>query len=189
MKTRPGFVEGVGVALVLSSVGAAVFAMFHPFFTAGFLVRLLLSGIGFAYVVYLLWRSRERIGRVTVIVVWMLASVVIWLFYPPIPLFMVLQLVLIWLIRSLYFYSGVLPALLDLGLNGVAALFAIGAGLHTQSLFVALWCFFLSQALFVFIPATLQRKQAMAGSGEAGEDRFERAHRVAMAAVRKLSSV
>lgn len=189
MKTRPGFLEGVGVALILSSIGAAVFTMFHPFFAAGFLGRLLLSGIGFAYVLYILWRSRERIGRITVLAIWTLANVIIWVFYPPILLFVILQLALIWLIRSLYFYSGVLPSLLDLGLNGIAATLAIAAGLHTRSLFIGLWCFFLSQALFVFIPATLQHKTVTSDSGNAGEDRFERAHRVALAAVRKLSSV
>jgi len=189
MKTAPGFFEGVGVALLLSSVGAALFVMFHPFFAAGLLLRLLLSGIGFAYVVYLLLRSRERIGRVTVLAGWILLNVMIWVFYPPILLFATLQLVLIWLARSLYFYSGVLPSLLDLGLNGVASLLALAAGLHTQSLFVGLWCFFLCQALFVFIPTTLKRKSLSTGSKAMVDDRFEHAHQVAIAAVRKLSSL
>ena len=187
MKPRPGFLEGVGVALILSIIGATLFAMFHPFFAAGFLLRVLLSSVGFAYVLYLLWRSRERIGRVTVLAVWLVASIVIWVVYPPILLFVSLHLALIWLIRSLYFYSGVLPSLFDLGLNGVSALLAIVAGLHTESLFIGLWCFFLCQALFVFIPSTLQRKPA--GLHKLEQDRFERAHQAATAAVRKLSSV
>jgi hypothetical protein len=189
MKTSPGFLEGVGVALVLSAIGAAVFIMFNPFLSAGFLLRLLISGIGLAYVLYLLWRSRERIGRVSVLAVWLLASIGIWVLYPPILLYVLLHLLLIWLIRSLYFYSGVLPSLLDLGLTAIASLLALGAGLHTESLFLGLWSFFLCQALFVFIPSTLRRKVAGSASRNVMEDRFERAHRVAVAALRKLSSV
>lgn len=187
MNSKPGFLEGVGVALLLSIAGAAVFAMFHPFMAVGFLLRLLLGGISLFYVLYLLMRSRERVGRVTVLTVWLLASVIIWLFYPPILLYATLHLALIWLVRSLYFYSGVLPSLLDFGLNALAILLAVVAGLHTESLFVGLWCFFLCQALFVFIPSTVQHKPALSRQGV--EDRFERAHHAAMAAVRKLSSV
>lgn len=189
MKTKPGFFEGVGVALLLSIGGAAVFTMFHPFMVAGMLLRLVLSGIAFAYILYLLWRSRERIGRITVLTMWVMSSVAIWIFYPPILVFILLQLGLIWLIRTLYFYSGVLPSMLDLGLNALTLLLALGAGLHTRNLFMGLWCFFLGQALFVFIPSSVQRKTAATESSVVGEDRFERAHQVALAAVRKLSSI
>jgi hypothetical protein len=187
MKHKPKFLEGVAVALLLSVIGAALFGMFHPFLTAGLLLRLLLGGIGLLYVLYLLLRSRERVGRITVLSLWLLASMVIWLFYPPFLVYVMLHLALIWLIRSLYFYSGVLPSLLDLGLNALALLLALAAGLHTQSLFIGLWCFFLCQALFVFIPSTLQRKAAT--PPQAVEDRFESAHRAALVAVRKLSSI
>ena len=189
MKTPLGFLEGIGVALLLSITGTAVFIMFNPFLSAGILMRLVISGLAFAYVLYLLWRSRERFGRVTVLAGWLLASSGIWLFYPPILVFVLLHLSLIWLIRALYFYSGVLPALFELGLNAIALLIAIGAGLHTQSLFLGLWCFFLCQALFVFIPATLQRQAATATTDNMAEDRFESAHRVAVAALRKLTTV
>ena len=189
MKTTPGFLEGAGVALLLSGIGGAVFTMFNPFMSAGFLLRIVVSGISLAYVLYLLWRSRERIGHITVLAGWLLASIGIWVFYPPIMPYVLLHLSLIWLIRSLYFYAGVLPSLLDLGLNAVGMLLAIGAGMHTQSLFIGLWCFFLCQALFVFIPSTLQRKATTTASRTVAEDRFERAHRDAVAALRKLSSV
>ncbi|MBI1422936.1 MAG: hypothetical protein GC149_05660 [Gammaproteobacteria bacterium] len=189
MKTRPGFLEGVGVALVLSIGGSALFVMFNPFVSAGFLLRLLASGISFAYVLYLLWRSRERIGRVTMLTGWLLLSILIWLWYPPIVLYLSLHLLLLWLVRALYFYNGVLPSLMDLGLHGTASALAIGAGLHTQSLFIGLWTFFLCQALFVFIPSSLQGRRASRVAVKDGEDRFERAHRAAQAAVHKLTSV
>lgn len=188
MKTSPGFLEGVGVALVLSIIGGAFFTMFNLFFAPGFLLRILVAGIGFAYVLYLLWRSRERVGRVSVLSGWLLLSTAIWFFSPSFLLYVLLHLGLIWLIRSLYFYAGILPSLLDLGLSMLALLMAVAAGLHTQSVFISLWCFFLCQALFVFIPTSLRRK-AVHAAGRSDGDRFETAHRVAMAAVRKLSSV
>ncbi len=59
---------------------------------------------------------------------------------------------MLWLIRSLYFYDSVLSALVDLGLTGVALVTAIWAWLASNNLFLAFWCFFLVQALFVLIP-------------------------------------
>jgi hypothetical protein len=189
MKTRPGFLEGVGVALVFSVIGAALFIMFNPLLSAGVLLRLLVNGLSLVYVLYLLWRTRERSGRVAVFAGWLLASVGTWAFYPPIVLFVLLHVGLIWLIRALYFYNGVVPAILDLALNAGAMLLAIGAGLHTQSLFLGVWTFFLCQALFVFIPASLPRTPRTTAAVRQEADRFENAHRVAVAALRKLSTV
>jgi hypothetical protein len=188
MIKRPGFFEGVIIALAFSLLGGAVFTMFHPFVAAGFLTRLIVSALAFCYILYLLWRSQERTGRVTVVIAWLIASITIWVFSPSILLYVMLHLALIWLVRSLYFHAGIVPSLLDLGLTGIALLLALAAGLHTQSLFIGLWCFFLCQALFVYIPATLQRK-ARSTRQTRHEDRFERAHQVAVAAVRKLSSI
>lgn len=188
MKRAPGFLEGVGVALVLSIIGGALFTMFSLFMAPGFLVRALIAGLSFSYVLYLLWRAHERIGLLTVLTGWLVSSILIWFLSPSILLYLLLHLGLIWLIRSLYFYTGILPALLDLGLSGMALLIALGAGLHTGSFFIGLWCFFLAQALFVFIPASMHRK-SRGDAGTAQEDRFEHAHRVATDAVRKLSSI
>jgi len=186
---QPTFFEGVAVALATSLLGSALYSVLSSAFPAGTVLRLLIAGIGLAYVLYLLSRSRERVGRVTVVVGWTLVTGVIWFIEPPLLPYVLVQLGFIWLTRSLYFYSSVLPALADFGLNGLSLASAIWAAGQTGSVFLSLWCFFLVQALFVAIPARLGRRNRGTPAGPENEDRFQRAHRTAEAAVRKLSSI
>jgi len=188
MKT-PTFLEGVLVALVASLVGSVLFTALAPSLGSAAVLRLLISGIGLGYLLYLLRRSRERVGRITVVAVWGLAALALWLLHPPFALYLALHIGLVWLVRSLYFYASVLSALTDLGLNGLALATAIWAITHTGSLFLGVWCFFLVQALFVAIPHELGAKGARQPSAANPDDRFQHAHRAAEAAVRKLSSI
>ena len=107
---------------------------------------------------------------------------------PPLLLYVCGHLGAVWLIRSLYFYSSVLSALADMGLNGLGLAAAIWAVTRTGSVFLGIWCFFLVQALFVFIPKSINHKPGTTRVGHESEDRFQHAYRVAEAAVRKLSS-
>jgi len=186
---QPTFFEGVAVALAASLLGSALYNVFSSAFPADAVLRLLIAGIGLAYVLYLLSRSRERVGRVTVVAGWTLVTGVIWFIDPPLLPYVLVQLGFIWLTRSLYFYSSVLPALADLGLNGLGLSSAIWAAGQTGSVFLSLWCFFLVQALFVAIPTRLGRRNKRTPAGPEHEDRFQHAHRTAEAAVRKLSSI
>lgn len=185
----PSFFEGVVIALAISVLGGALYSVLSSVLPAAAVLRLLIAGIGLAYVLYLLSRSRERVGRVTVVACWTLVTGVTWFIELPLILYIVTHLGLIWLIRSLYFYSSVLPALADLGLNGLSLTAAIWAARQTGSVFLSLWCFFLVQALFVAIPTGLNRSNKETQAGPENEDRFQRAHRSAEAAVRKLSSI
>jgi hypothetical protein len=94
----------------------------------------------------------------------------------------------VWLIRSLYFYSSVLSALADLALNALSVIAAVWAVRQTGSVFLSFWCFFLVQALFVAIPAAMQRNKHGPAEAES-EDRFQQAYRVAESALRNLTSV
>lgn len=182
---RPGFLEGVVVALIASVFGAAVLTVPALLFGSG-LDRLVIAAIGLAYVLYLLVRSGERIGRVTVVTLWLLVAAASWWLAPPLPIFVVVHVGMVWLVRSLYFHASALSAVADLGLNGLAVAAAIWAGFHTHSLWLGLWCFFLVQALFVAIPPHWRRpKHAQATA----DDRFEAAHRAAESALRKFSTV
>ena len=187
IKNRPGFLEGVVVALAASLVGSLLYAVLVPPLPSGPVLRLLIAGIALGYVIYLLRRSPERVGRITVLAAWVLAAAVIWLMGTPLVLYLALHLGLVWLIRSLYFYSSVLCALADLGLSGLSLATALWAAGHTHSLFLGIWCLFLVQALFTAIPVNLQRR-----SGDATptpeQDRFDHAHRAAETALRKLYS-
>ena len=183
MKT-PTFLEGVAIALVMSLAGSVLYTALDTVFPGDPVVRLLIAGIGLAYIVYLLGRSPERIGRVTVAAAWLLLAGGLWGTHPPLLLYACVHLGAIWLIRSLYFYSSALSALADLGLNGLALAAAITAVTRTGSVLLGIWCFFLVQALFVVIPKSVRRTP---GAAQTDEDRFQHAYRVAESAVRNLS--
>ena len=186
---QPSFFEGVAVALTAALLGSVLYAALSTFVSSGGLLRLLIAGMGLAYIVYLLVRSRERVGRVTALVGWVLVAAATWFLQPPLSLYLLVHLGLVWFIRSLYFYSSLLSALADLVLSGLALAAGIWAATQTGSLFLSLWCFFLVQALFVAIPVNMNRKTAPGSSQRDPEDRFQHAHRVAESALRRLSSL
>jgi len=185
---RPTFIEGAGVALAASLAGGVLYTALDTVMPGVPVLRLLIAGIVLAYVIYLLGRTPERVGRVTAVAAWLLVAGVLWFTQPPLLLYIAAHLGVVWLIRSLYFYSSALSALADLGLNGLALSAAIVAITRTGSVFLGIWCFFLVQALFVFIPESLQRKSAATPASPADADRFQHAFRAAETAVRKLSS-
>jgi hypothetical protein len=92
----------------------------------------------------------------------------------------------VWLVRSLYHYSSLLPALADLVVSLLGAAFAAWAAQRSGSAWLALWCFFLAQAFHALIPPTLAKRGDAGADG--AEDAFARAHRAAESAVRRLSS-
>jgi hypothetical protein len=182
---RPSFLEGVAVALAASLLGSLVYTVLAPLFGSAVILRLLIAGAGFGYLIYLLRRSPERVGRITLICLWGLAATAAWILNLPLLHYLALHLGLIWLARSLYFYSSLLSALADLGLTAFSLAAALWAMNHSHSLFLGIWSLFLVQALFTFIPASLQRRDKALPE----TDRFDRAHRAAETALRKLSSV
>lgn len=186
---KPTFWEGVVVALSASLAGAIGFFALSFLFAEDMAIRLVISGSAFVYSLYLLSRSGKRIGRITVVLSWCLLSAAVWLFFPSLILFLMLNVLPIWLIRSLYFYSRLFPALADLGLCLAGVASAFWALHYTGSPFLTFWCFFLVQALFIAVPAgdkpTIADEAALSNS----EAEFKRAHQAAEAAVRKLSTM
>jgi len=184
---RPTFFEGVAIAVGASVFAGALFATLAGLFSGALALRLIITAISLGYILYLLRRSPERTGRVTTIAGWAAVSALAW-FTLALPLYLAVQLGLVWLVRSLYFYASLLAALADLGLTGFGLAAAVWAATSTGSLFVSVWCFFLVQALFVAIPAHMRGPRANNSSQSNEPDNFARAHRIAEAAVRRLSS-
>jgi len=182
---KPAFLEGVGVALIASISGAVGYFAFSLLFPPVLSLQLVIMLGSLSYILYLLSRSQTRTGRVSVLSFWTLATLLIWLFTPDLINFTLLQVALLWLVRSLYFHNGPLAAIADLGLNGLALIAAIWAILQTGSLFLAIWCFFLVQALFVAIPHIRPQGQT---SPAADDNRFDKARHAAEQALGKLSS-
>ena len=183
---RPGFLHGVIVAAVFGCFASAVVATLTPFIGFGSVIRLVVPALGLAYLLYLMSRSKERLGRVTTLALWSALAVVTWWLAPPLPLYLLIHIAAVWLVRSLYFYSGVIPALMDLGLNALSISAAVWAITRSGSVFLATWCFFLVQALFVVIPPTIKGKTMPERSTALDSENFERARRQADAALRQL---
>jgi len=165
---RPSFFHGVIVAAVFAFFASAVIATLTPF-------------VGFFSV-----RSKERVGRVTTLSLWSALAAVTWWLAPPLPLYLLIHVGAMWLVRSLYFYSGVLPALMDLGLSALSITAAVWAITQSGSVFLATWCFFLVQALFVAIPPAVKRKATPARNTVIENEPFERARRLADQALTQL---
>jgi hypothetical protein len=183
---RPSFLHGVIVAAVLGFFASAVVATLTPFVGLGAVVRLVIPALGLAYLLYLFSRSEERIGRVTALSAWSALAAVTWWVAPPLPLYLLIHVGAVWLVRSLYFYSGLLPALMDLGISALSVSAAVWAITRSGSVFLAVWCFFLVQALFVAIPPTTLKKQKPHRNTAVASENFEHARRQADQALRQL---
>lgn len=185
-RNTPSFARGLGAAFVLSVAGAALLAALAPWLGSATSLRGVIALLGFAYVLYVIGRSGERVGRITTVVSWCVVASIAWLAGLPLVAYVLLHIGLVWLVRSLYHYSGLLPALADLGVSLLGAAFAVWAAQRSGSAWLALWCFFLIQAFHALIPPTLaQRAEIM----DSTEDAFARAYRTAESAVRRLSAV
>ncbi len=185
---RPTFLEGVVVALALSLVGGAVYSATSIFFSGGWLIRSIIATLSLAYICYLISRSGHRLGRVTTVALWSFAAIIVWLLNLPLLIYTVLHLGLIWLVRSLYFYTSPLAALADSALSALSLMAAIWAVIQSQSVFAGLWCFFLVQALFAVIPTSFNPKVNKQKSSQPVNDQFDRAYHAAENALRQIYS-
>lgn len=181
---RPGFFHGVLVAALFALAGSAFVAAFVPFLGTVSVARLVIPGLALAYLLYLLPHSRERAGRVTVIALWSAMAIAAWLFVPSFVFYLLIHTGALWLVRSLYFYSGLVPALMDIALNGFSIVVTLSTFHRTGSVFLAIWVFFLVQALFVVIPATIRRNPVP--NAAACTDEFDRSRRQAEVALNQL---
>ena len=186
---RPGFLEGVVVALVASLVAGSLFVAATWLFPAGLVLRGLVAGLGLAYVLYLLARSHERVGRITSFALWSVVTAAVMVEDPPVVVHVVAQLGLVWLLRSLYFHSSALASMGDFALGTLSLAAATWAASASGSVFLSVWALFLVQALFVAIPANFPRRVTGSRMERDDDDRFQRAHRAAETAVRRLSTV
>ncbi|NOX70615.1 MAG: hypothetical protein GXP15_15595 [Gammaproteobacteria bacterium] len=182
----PTFFQGVIVAAVLGILASAVVAVFVPFTGAGAITRLVIPGLALTYLLYLFSSNSERTGRATTLVLWSAMTLTMWWFSPSLPMYLLVHIGAIWLLRSLYFYSSVLSALMDMGLSVLSTVIALWAISRTGSVFLATWGFFLVSALFAAIPRTMQKKRETPRHTPIEHENFERAKRRADQALHQL---
>ena len=183
----PGIIDGVIVAIVISLGAAAARLVLGGFIAYATLFSLLLCAATLVYLVYLLKRSKAKIGRVVVIASWAVASLGCWFFDVPLFAQVLIQAGFIWLVRSLYFHGSMFSAALDFGLVSAGLAAGAWAMVNTGSLAGALWSFFLVQALFCWIPDLTRKQPGDIYRHQQDQPSFQSAHRVALDAVRKLT--
>jgi hypothetical protein len=186
MNAGISFAREATVAFVLSLVGGALAASLALVLPADGAYRVVVAALGFAYILHRLGRARERVGRVVTVCVWCAVAAAAWLLEPPFAVYVAAHVVLIWAARALYAHSDLRAAALDFVLSIMGLAFAVWAVLRTESFFLAAWCFFLSQAIHVAIPAWAGRRKATGPEGAIPDDRFASAHRCAQEALKRL---
>jgi hypothetical protein len=184
---RATFLEGVAVAIAASLAAGACYAALTLAFSNAAALRFVVAGLALAYVIYLLGRNEERVGRITVVALWCVCASALWLLAPPFVTYLCAHLSVVWLVRSLYFHSSLLAALADLGLVALGLAAALWSVTRSHSVALSVWCFFLVQALYVAMPARLEAKNATRAA-TLPEDRFQHAHAAAEAALRRFHS-
>lgn len=185
---RPAFIEGALFAFVASLVASFLYASLLWIFSELFALKLIISLTGFSYVLYLLSRSDEKTGRVVITFSWIFMAVLFVLIDVPLPLFSLVHLVMIWLIRSLYYYASIVSTLMDFALVALSLILSSWAFYHTGSLLMSLWSFFLMQTLFVLIPEKIGQSRRNISTEDSDNHKFTRAFNNANDAVRKLSA-
>jgi hypothetical protein len=184
--TRPSFFEGVVVAAIASTTATLLHAALPLLLPPTTSDKLIVAILGGGYLIYLLNRTAERAGRLTTVLIWLCLSTVLGLSELTGVTYLAAHLLMLWLVRALYFQPGPLSAAGDGLLMAMGCLLATGAYVWSQSLLAAVWTFFLIQALFIFVA---DRQQPNQGSSDAAEAaRFETAYRSAEAALEQLSA-
>lgn len=184
--SRPGFWREVGVALALSIAGGLAWSALSWFLSPAAAIRWVIAALGIVYAVLQLRALDTHIGRMLAIGSWLILDIALFAFNPPLSGWVLAQAAAIWMLRCWACHGSFFMAIAD----AVLGLFAAAAGvvvIHaTHSVFLALWSFFLIQALFVFIPDSL--RSAPRTATHDNDDRFARAQRSAEAALQRLAN-
>jgi len=181
--SKPGFIEGVLVAVAASLIGSVSYTLCIFLFNSEISIKLTVTLIFSIYLVYLLWRSPGKTGRVTSNFFWGLIVFFIFLINPTLIIYLLAYIAVIWLIRTCFFYNGMLFALIDLLLMILSLVAATWVYLNTHNLFISIWVMFLLQALFGLIKNHQYQTNTLNHS-----EQFTQALRNAESALRKLST-
>ncbi|MCP4431103.1 MAG: hypothetical protein GY806_09015 [Gammaproteobacteria bacterium] len=184
----PGILKGIVFAILASLAGGLLLKVLPLILSSATSSSLATMGLSLAYLLFLQRYNDIRQGRVLIFSVWIILSLTCWLLGLSLVQQILLNIFMIWIVRSLYFHSSITAALLDLVLVIMASGAGVWAAIQTNSPMAAVWSFFLCQSLFGAIPEFSQPGKTNGPSPVATDDHFQAAHRVAQDAVRKLST-
>jgi hypothetical protein len=181
---KPSFLSGALVALALAAAAGVAFSALTSALGSAAAIRTIVTLLGAAYVLYLVGNGAHKTGRLVVVTAWCVGAALIACFVSPLALFLIAHTAAIWFVRTLYFHGSITPLLCDFGLSALALAAAVWAARGSDSVFLATWTFFLTQALFVALPSRTTRAEAASD----GDDSFRRARQSAEAAMRRLTN-
>lgn len=184
--SRPGFLEGVGVAFAVALGSAVALPVLSLALATPVAAHAVIALVGLAYLLYLIARTGSRTGKVVLLAGWLGLSIASIALGMDLLAHAGAQIGLAWLLRALAYHRRFIASLTD----GALCAFALGTGIwaaHTTgSLFLTVWSVLLVQAAFVAIPDLLTPGRTAAASAQLDDDRFARAHRAADTALRRL---
>lgn len=182
--------EGIGIAMIFAVLCSALLFVGGAFFSTRALFSVAIGAIAAAYVLYLIWSSTLRAGRVILSFIALSAGVVLVLSGATLLEVLALALLGIWLVRSLLHHRTIAGSLLDAGLTFISFVFGAWIFLASGSLGLGVWGFLLGQSLSVLLPSFIHYPRRQADTKNL--DTFERAAHTAedaLAAVIRNSGV
>lgn len=146
------FAKLTGCGFILSVTGAVtMFGLDFAFYRNDAILLTSLTLLLF-YWIFLLAKSSNMTGGLTTTLGFIVVNLVLGISiraYEPI---LIINLVALWLLRCCYFHRSFFSILVDGLLVFLGSSLAYLVLLMTQSWLLTFWCFFLTQAAFVFIP-------------------------------------
>lgn len=182
-----GFWPEVLLGLALSLAAAAVFSVLRPLIGSADALRLVLLGCAAAYTLWTLRNTRVRSGRLVSAAAFVVLAVALLGWNPMLWSWLAALVGFVWLLRSLYRHDSLLAAVTDAGLSMLAVAAGMASLQHNHSLWLALWCFFLTQALHHVIPSGWGARPAPAGPVSATASPFDQAYRASEAAFARMA--
>jgi len=191
-----GFWSGVGFAFVASLLGTVVFTFINLSAGEALAWRCTIGLLTLVYVLFLLWRSPSRSGKVLSVASVGVFTLAVWLLPISMGVFLLAHAGFITLMRSLHYYRGVFPAILDGGLSLLAVMALLWAFYTSGSTLMGIWTYFLVHSLFVLIPRSMKQLSRDAQSARDAFDdtqgapwqRFEQAYANAQTALGQLAA-
>ena len=150
---RFSFFRNIAAALVLSSAGAALHVVLQILLGPADALRIALLVTALGYLAFLLHQLRPPFGVALTIAGGILLALLLLVVNPSLPLWLCVLPGALWLLRCALRYGSLAHCALDAVINGVAWCVGISVVLHTHSLWLGLWSYFLTLAFCVVVPA------------------------------------
>ncbi len=172
------------VLAILAATGFHLLSIFFPTFVA---LRLVISFVTLFYIAYLMLAINIKVGKFILPMFAIGCIALAQSIGVSLSGFIALHLFFIWFARAVYLYRP-LGACLDGFGCLVSASLTYLVLVQTHSLFIAVWTFFLLQAVILSILPFPEKYLKRRKSCDSGDDKFLRAQRMAQAAFKRLNT-